>query len=132
MYQATARKGVNQYANIHTETVMEEATPHRLVQMLMDGFLARVYGAKGAIQQADFEQKSIYISKAIGIVGGLIEGLDLEKGGELAENLNGLYQYINNRLLQASRDNDEAILDEVIALMKEIKEGWDAIRDEVA
>ena len=132
MYQATARKGVSQYSNIHTETVMEEATPHRLVQMLMDGFIARVYTAKGAMQRADFEQKSIFISKAIGIIGGLIEGLDLEKGGELAENLNSLYQYINNRLLQASRDNDEAILDEVVSLMKEIKAGWDAIRDEVA
>lgn len=132
MYQATARKGVSQYSNIHTETVMEEATPHRLVQMLMDGFIARVYTAKGAMQRADFEQKSIFISKAVGIIGGLIEGLDLEKGGELAENLNSLYQYINNRLLQASRDNDEAILDEVVSLMKEIKAGWDAIRDEVA
>ncbi|WP_198245387.1 flagellar export chaperone FliS [methane-oxidizing endosymbiont of Gigantopelta aegis] len=114
MYQATARKGVGQYANIHTETLMEEASPHRLIEMLMDGFLARVYAAKGAMQRSDFEQKSLYISKAIGIVGGLIEGLDLEKGGELAENLYSLYQYINNQLLQASRDNDEAILDEVV------------------
>ncbi|MFA5984411.1 MAG: flagellar export chaperone FliS [Methylococcaceae bacterium] len=117
------------YANVHTESRLEDATPHRLIQMLMEGFLARVNSAKGAIDHNDFEAKAIFISKAIAIVGGLNEALDLEKGGEIAVNLNNLYDYISNRLLQASSENNTNILDEVTDLMKQIKEAWDAIKN---
>jgi len=121
------RNNINQYAAIHNETGTEEASPHKLIQMLMSGFLMRANAAKGAIQRQDYQEKSVQISKAVGIVGGLIDGLDMEKGGEIAANLHDLYDYINRRLFDASANNDVAILDEVISLMKEIKEGWDAI-----
>jgi len=123
------RNNINQYAAIHNETGTEEASPHKLIQMLMSGFLMRANAAKGAIQRQDYQEKSVQISKAVGIVGGLIDGLDMEKGGEIAANLHDLYDYINRRLFDASANNDVAILDEVISLMKEIKEGWDAIHE---
>ncbi|MCQ8182086.1 flagellar export chaperone FliS [Methylomonas sp. SURF-1] len=106
---------------------MGEESPHRLIQMLMEGFLARINSAKGAIAHGDMEAKSVYISKAMGIIGGLNEAVDIEQGGEIAANLNQLYNYINLRLLQASGENSEQILDEVASLMKDIKEAWDAI-----
>jgi flagellar protein FliS len=129
MYSGTYKRGVNQYANVHNESGLADASPHYLIQMLMDGFLARVNTAKGAMARSDMESKSVYVSKAMAIVGGLNEAVDLEKGGEIAVNLSQLYKYINNRLLQASRENDEEILDEVASLMREIKEGWDAIKN---
>ncbi len=121
------RNNINQYAAIHNETAAEEASPHKLIQMLMNGFLMRVNAAKGAIQRQDYQEKSVQISKAVGIVGGLIDGLDMENGGEIAINLHALYDYINRRLFDASASNDVTILDEVSSLMKEVKEGWDAI-----
>ncbi|OAI21091.1 flagellar protein FliS [Methylomonas lenta] len=112
---------------MHSSGGLGEESPHRLIQLLMEGFLARVNSAKGAIVHGDMESKSIYISKAIGITGGLNEALNLEQGGELAANLRQLYGYINSCLLQASRENSEEKLNEVAVLMKEIKEAWDAI-----
>jgi flagellar protein FliS len=129
MYPSAYKRGVNQYANVHNESGLADASPHYLIQMLMDGFLARVNTAKGAMARSDMELKSVYISRAMAILGGLHEAVDLEKGGEIAMNLNQLYAYMSNRLLQASYENDGAILDEVASLMREIKEGWDAIKN---
>lgn len=121
------RNNANKYAAVHTETVVEDASPHKLIQMLMSGFLMRVNAAKGAISRGDFQEKSVQISKAVAIVGGLIDGVDIEKGGDIAANLSNLYEYINTRLFHASAQNSIEILDEVQALMREIKQAWDAI-----
>lgn len=127
MYASTHKKGAKQYADVHTASGLGDGSPHRLIQMLMEGFLVRINLAKGAMEHGDMDAKSSYISKAIGIIGGLNESLDLEQGGDLAANLRQLYDYINLRLLQASRENSQVILDEVAGLMKDIKEAWDAI-----
>ncbi len=121
------RNNANKYAAIHNESIIEDASPHKLIQMLMNGFLMRVNAAKGAIQRQDYQEKSLQISKAIGIVGGLIDGLDLEKGGDIAANLKDLYEYLNIQLFKASANNSIEILDEVAGLMKEVKSAWDAI-----
>ncbi|MCY1305876.1 Flagellar secretion chaperone FliS [compost metagenome] len=72
-------------------------------------------------------EKGELIGKALGIVSGLREALDMEKGGELAGNLESLYGYITQRLLEANRNNDATILDEVAGLLREVKSGWDQI-----
>jgi len=124
------RRYVNQYASVHTESIVEESSPHALIQMLMGGFLMQVNAAKGAIIQNNWEAKSIHISRAISIVGGLIDGLDVDRGGSIAENLTRLYEYINAKLFQASAENSIEILDEVSELMRSVKEAWDAIPEE--
>ena len=121
------RRGARQYADVHSSSGLGEESPHRLIQMLMEGFLARMNSAKGAMVHGDIKAKSVYISNAIGIVGGLNEALNVEQGGELAINLRQLYDYINLRLLEASRENSEEKLNEVMDLMRNIKEAWDAI-----
>lgn len=124
------RRYTNQYAAVHTESIIEESTPHALIQMLMGGFLMQINAAKGAITRGSFEDKSIHISRAISIVGGLIDGIDLENGGTIAENLTRLYEYINAKLFQASAENSLEILDEVADLMRSVKDAWDAIPEE--
>ena len=73
------------------------------------------------------EMKGMLIGKAIDIIGGLREGLNLEAGGELAANYDRLYDYMARRLIEANRKNDVRILDEVAGLMRELKAGWDGI-----
>lgn len=107
-----------------------EASPHRIIQMLMDGFLERVAYAKGHLDRGNLAEKSKYISKAIGIVNGLRSSLDMDKGNEIAANLNDLYDYINRRLIEANTGNDSKILAEVSSLMAEVKQGWDAIPED--
>lgn len=127
MYIAANRRAAGHYIDVQNNSSLGEESPHRLIQMLMEGFLARVNSAKGAMAHGDIETKGRYISYAIGIVGGLNDALDLEQGGDLALNLRGLYQYINSRLLEASCENNEEKLVEVAGLMREIKTAWDAI-----
>ncbi|WPC06591.1 flagellar export chaperone FliS [Pseudomonas benzenivorans] len=122
-----AMVAMRQYQNVNTQTQVADASPHRLIQMLMEGGLARIAQARGAMERGQTALKGELIGKAIGIVGGLREGLDLRQGGELAANLDSLYQYMITRLLQANAKNDPAPLEEVAGLLREVKTGWDAI-----
>lgn len=118
---------LQQYQQVKTRTVMDSASPHRLIQMLFEGALDRLASAKGHIQRGEMARKGEMIGKAIAIVDGLRSALDFEAGGEIAANLEALYDYMERRLLQANMDSDPVILDEVSGLIHDIKEGWDAI-----
>jgi flagellar protein FliS len=97
--------------------------------MLMEGALEKIALAKGNMTNNEIANKGENISKAIAIIGGLQSSLDKDAGGEIAENLNSLYDYMSNRLVIANLRDDENILDEIAGLMVEIKMGWDGIPD---
>ncbi|KTB72394.1 flagellar export chaperone FliS [Pseudomonas syringae] len=119
---------LRQYQKIGAQAQTSEASPHRLVQMLMEGGLDRIAQAKGAMARKDIANKGVFISKAIGIVGGLREGLDLETSpNEGLVRQDNLYHYMMTRLAEANARNDQKILDEVAGLLITVKEGWDAI-----
>lgn len=122
-----AMVAMRQYQSVNTQAQAVDASPHRLIQMLMEGGLTRIAQAKGAMERQQIALKGELIGKAIGIVGGLREGLDLTQGGELASNLDNLYQYMVTRLLQANAQNDATALEEVATLLRDVKAGWDAI-----
>jgi flagellar secretion chaperone FliS len=123
-------KGAMQYKQVGTQSGIENANPHRLIQMLMEGALEKIATAKGFMLRNDYENKGKNISWAISIIGGLEASLDKSAGGELSQNLEGLYQYMSRRLLEANINNDETMLDEVMGLLREIKDGWDGIEQE--
>lgn len=122
-----ALTAMRQYQSVNTQAQAIDASPHRLIQMLMEGGLSRVAQARGAMERNQVGMKGELIGKAIGIVGGLREALDLERGGEVAANLDRLYEYIVSRLLAANLHNDLAPLEEVAVLLRNVKAGWDAI-----
>ncbi|WP_370601075.1 flagellar export chaperone FliS [Pseudomonas nitroreducens] len=122
-----AMRAMKQYQQVSLEARVAEASPHGLIQLLMQGGLERMAQARGAIERGQLAERGELISKAIGIVGGLREALNPELGGELALNLDRLYGYMTERLLEANRSGDAAILDEVSGLLREVKSGWDAI-----
>ena len=118
---------LRQYQKIGSQAQTSEASPHRLVQMLMQGGLDRIAQAKGAMERNDIPNKGILIGKAIGIVGGLLEGLDLDNQSDSVGELASLYEYMMKRLTEANAKTDPKILDEVADLLRTVKEGWDAI-----
>ena len=120
---------LRQYQKVNGVAQTSEASPHRLVQMLMQGGLDRMAQAKGAIARNDIAQKGILIGKAIDIIGGLREGLDLENHADSLAELDSLYTYMSRRLIEANVNSDPAIIDEVARLLITVKEGWDAIGD---
>jgi len=127
MTYAEGRKAVQAYGATAVHTGIEAATPHRLVQMLMEGALEKMSMAHGFMQRGNIAAKGEHISWAISIIEGMRAGLDLEAGGDIAANLNDLYEYMGRRLLEANLRNDLKALDETIGLLREVKSGWDAI-----
>lgn len=124
-----AMAALKQYQTVNTQAQAVEATPHRLIQMLMEGGLTRLAQARGAMERGQVALKGELISKAIGIIGGLREAINLEKGGEVAANLDSLYEYMTARLIEANVQNEVEPLDEVASLLRNVKSGWDAIAE---
>lgn len=123
-------RAVNEYKSVNVSSSIASANSYELIQILIDGALNRLATAKGHIQRNEFEEKGAVINKAIGIISGLQNSLDLEQGGDLANNLNKLYDYMERRLFEANTNNDAAIVDEVSGLLREVREGWGGIKDE--
>lgn len=124
MYNTAA---VNEYKQVNTKAAVESADPHTLVKMLIDGALERINIAKLNISQGDIVHKGENISRAISIIDGLKVSLDMDNGGEIAQNLAALYDYMQRKLLEANAHNKSENLDEVLSLINEIKAGWQAI-----
>lgn len=122
-----AQSALAQYKRINTESALEGASPHRLIQMLLNGALDRLAQARGAMQREDVAQKGLLLGKAVSILGGLQASLDKSVDPEMTANLDSLYDYMQRRLLEANLRNDIALVDEVSDLLQTIKAAWDEI-----
>ena len=122
--------GLLAYAQTNIESIVHEATPHKLIEMLFKGAKDALAQAVGAIEREDFEAKGKKISKATEIILNLQTYLDKEKGGEVAENLNELYTYMAKALIDANRTNDLEKLREISGLLDKVADGWASMSEE--
>ena len=121
----TPKRGVGAYATVGLETGVAAASPHKLVVMLYDGVIVALLSAINNIKASNIAAKGAALSKAITLIdNGLRAALDKKAGGEIAENLDALYDYMGRRLLQANIRNDIAIVEEVHALIADLREAW--------
>ena len=120
-------KALKLYNTVGVQTGIEDASPYRLIQMLLDGALGKISRAKSHMKQNEIEEKGVSIGMAISIIGGLRDSLDHKAGGDIAANLDNLYEYMTYRLTEANIRNSHEILDEVSGLLVEIKSAWDGI-----
>jgi flagellar secretion chaperone FliS len=125
------RRELNQYRQAGPIAEIAVADPHRLTQMLFEGALERIAVARGAMMQGNVPLKGQKIGQAMDIIEGLRGALDLERGGELAANLDALYDYMTRRLVTGNARNEPEALEEVSTLLREIKAGWDAIPEQM-
>ena len=131
MVKSKLKSALSRYQSISVSSGVEEATPHRLVQMLMEGALDKIALAKGLIERRDFAGKGQQINWALSIINGLRHSLDMQAGGEISSNLDDLYDYMIRRLSEANMRNDTGMLDEVSSLLMAIKSAWDAMPERV-
>ena len=124
------QNSVKAYQQTDTYSSVIYADPHSLITRMFDGAVKRIAQAKGSIERNDIANKGLLIGKAIDIIAGLDACLDQDKGGELAANLSGLYEYMNLRLAEANIHNDQDKLNEVIRLLLQIKSAWVQIAPE--
>jgi flagellar protein FliS len=128
MFSANSGTGSNAYRAVGVESMANTAAPHQLVIMLFNGARAAIAEAKGHLARREIAAKGTAISKAIDIIdGGLKASLDMNVGGELAQNLSDLYVYMGQRLFYANLKNDIAALDEVASLLQQLGDAWNSI-----
>ena len=123
-----------QYRAVRSHGLVADASPTRLVQVMFEHILSNLATARGCMSRiqgnkplTDVVAKVKAISKALALIGQLNGTLDLERGGQVAQNLRALYEYMMTRLALANGTNDVSIVAEVSALVEEIKSGWDQI-----
>jgi flagellar protein FliS len=121
---------INSYRQAASSEAMY-ATPYRLVQMLMSGALDGMANARGSILRKEHEARNKEINWIISVVDALRGALDFEQGGEIATNLDMLYDYMIRRLYAANVERNVEALDEVTSLLKEIKSAWDAMPEAI-
>lgn len=113
------------------QTDMEGAPPHKLIDMLLDSAHTRLMRACVCIREGDIQGRSRAIGTTVAILEGLQASLDHDRGGELAANLDALYDYMQRRLFRADADDDVAAVSEVLGLVGTLHEAWSAIGDQV-
>lgn len=102
----------------------ENISPHQVISLLLEGALERIEQAKSCLQNDDGEHFDLLVLKAVGIINGLRASLNFEQGGEIADNLDALYDYV---AAQLQREPDQDKLLEASTLLGQVKSGWDGI-----
>ena len=120
------------YRQLDTQSIVETASPHRLIQLMMERALMNIGISRNHMERGEMPEKGARIGDAINIINGLQASLNHKTDGTLSANFDALYAYMLRRLLEANLHNDVGMLDEVSALLKELKEAWDAIADEAS
>jgi len=121
---------INQYRKVQSQSAITDASPHMLISMLFRGALDNIAVARGAIERGQAALKGEKIGRAIDIIDNLRSSLDMSVGGEVAQNLKDLYDYMEGRLLTANMEDSTAALEEVASLLGEIAQGWNAMPEE--
>lgn len=127
------KKAANAYKTVQVDAAILGASPHELIEKLLAKAIESVNEAKVHMLAGDIEAKGHAIKLATAIIAdGLMGSLNMEEGGEIAQNLEVLYEYMARQLVRAHAENDTALLDEVLSLLHEVKTGWDGIKQQVA
>ncbi len=111
---------ISQYHRTNVET----ASQADLIIMCYERFIQLMHQARTHYEEGDFENKARALQKALDIMQELQQSLNLEKGGEIARNLDSIYSYLNRRLLEGDIEQDLSIFDEAARIMSDLKEAW--------
>lgn len=125
MFTSFGTRSAKTYMAVGVETAVAGANPHQLVGLLFDALQQQLLSAKYSISVGDISAKGRAIGRAVRILEeGLKAGLDMQRGGPLAGNLQRLYDYCIVKALQANLRNDAAMIDEVMQLIHPVADGW--------
>jgi len=116
------------YHDVNLGARTAQASPVQLVLILMDGLLDELARARAHIEARRFELKAKSLDRAVDMLNGLSSALDFESGGEVVVRLGELYDYCARRLYQAGASLDVEKVDEVVRLLRSIREGWQGVQ----
>ena len=113
--------------NAYQETTVLTQNKGRIIVMLYDGAVKFLKQAIQNLEAKDYVAKGRNIAKAQDIILELNTVLDMQAGGEVAQNLRSLYNFMNKQLTQANTKSDARMIREVISLLEELNQSWRAI-----
>jgi len=113
--------------NTYRQTQVQSRTPLELVVMLYDGALVSLSSARAAIERRDIASRRDSIGRALAIISELQSTLNLEQGGEVAAQLDDLYEFASRRLLDATIKNEVTPVDEVTRVFTTLRDAWQTI-----
>ncbi len=116
------------YHSVNLGAQVAHASPVKLVLLLTDGLLEELVRARAHIEARRYELKARSLDRCVDMLNGLSSALDLEKGGEVSENLSRLYDYCAERLYRAGVNLDPSIIDEVSGLLTTLRRGWQGMQ----
>jgi flagellar secretion chaperone FliS len=119
--------GLRSYQDVGTVGAVTDAKPYAVIDTMLETAITRVMQAKGHMSRGEVTAKGEQLGKALGLLEGLTLSLDVEQGGQIAENLALLYEYMSRTLVRANLHDDPALLDEVAELLRQLKTGWEGI-----
>lgn len=123
-------RGIAQYAKgSGREAEINTATPHRLIQILMETLSGYLAAGRGALERKDAPAATQALTRAQAIITELRTSIDYEKGGAVVQTLDAVYDFMGRHLAEARAGNNPKAVQEVIDAFKPIKEAWDAIED---
>lgn len=121
---------MNQYKNAakeYLERQVQNATPAERVVLAYDGIIRHLLAARRAIEEKNIEARFISNKKAADIISYLMETLDMEKGGEVAENLQRLYFYMLRKLVEVDIKNSVEAVDDVLGHVRKLRSSWEQL-----
>ena len=115
---------MNAYVNQYQNTQFATASPEQILIMLYDGAIRFVRQARNAIEADDRKTKIVAIDKAMAIVLEFSNSLDREVGGDIAEDLARLYDFVVRELVAVNIRNEVDRLDSVEKVLSDLREGF--------
>lgn len=114
----------------YRESQITSTSPEKTILMLYDGAIRFLGSAMKELEENNnMPEKSRLVEKTVKIIDHLQSCLDQEKGGEIARNLDGLYDYMSIKLTEANLGNDIPKMEQVMNLLLTIRDGWKDICD---
>ena len=115
---------VESAAQRYSQVRMTTSSPGELLLALYDGIFRFLNGAKVCIERKEVARGRELLSKAYAILSELYIALDHSLAPDLCANLEALYGFSMDRVMQASRKGTTAPIDEVIRVLTPLREAW--------
>lgn len=115
---------MNAYSNHYRNNQIMTASPEQILIMLFDGAIRFVHQAGQAIEEGRIADKAVAINKAIAIVTEFSNTLNFEVGGEIAEDLYRLYDFVIRELVAVNARSDAKRLVAVERILLDLREGF--------
>jgi flagellar protein FliS len=121
-------QGYGQYSKAYQKVAVNTVDQRKLIVMMYDGAIKFLSIAKDRIGKGEFYEAHTNLVRGKSIIAELMGSLNLEKGGEIARNLQRIYTYAFNELIEANLRKDVARIEQVVSLLKDLREGWKGIQ----